>query len=123
MTDLRRTFGNVGELQAAEYLQSKGYKILHQQWKCPYGEIDLIAKDGQEIVFVEVKTRRAETSGYPEESVTEQKIRHLVSCAYNYLDRHGEDVPWRIDVIAIEFDQSSPKILHLQAIDIPERFG
>ena len=122
MTDARRTFGTLGEGHAASYLRSKGYKILHEQWKSPYGEIDLVAKQGDEIVFVEVKTRRGNTSGYPEESVTKQKIRHLVSCAYNYLDRFGGDVAWRIDVIAIEFVGTTPQIHHIEAIDIPQRF-
>lgn len=112
----------MGEGHAASYLRSKGYDILREQWKNPYGEIDLIAQLGKEIVFVEVKTRRGETSGYPEESVTEKKIGHLVSSAYNYLDRFGGDVPWRIDVIAIEFEGTTSRIHHIEGIDIPERF-
>lgn len=122
MTDTRRAIGNGGEADAALYLQSKGYVILHEQWTCPYGEIDLIAQQGREIVFVEVKTRQSGSFGYPEESVTERKIGHLLSCAQNYLDRHAGNVSWRIDVIAIETHEVPPRISHFEDIDIPERF-
>ncbi len=122
MLDARRQFGNEGEARAAEFLRSKGYKILASQWTCPSGEIDLIAEQSGEIVFVEVKTRRDQSYGYPEESVTEKKIGHLVACAHSYLDRIGRTVPWRIDVIAIEFEQDKPTVSHFEAIDIPERF-
>lgn len=122
MLDARRQLGNEGEARAAAFLQSKGYKILASQWSCPFGEIDLIAEVSGEIVFVEVKTRRDQSYGYPEESVTDKKIGHLVACAQAYLDRIGKEVPWRIDVVALEFDQDKPVFFHFEAIDIPERF-
>ena len=122
MHDVRRQFGNDSEAEAADYLCTNGYKILEKQWKCEYGEIDLIAEKSGEIVFVEVKARKSETYGFPEDSVTEQKIRHLISCAHAYLDRIGENVSWRIDVIAIEFLQDKTSILHFEAIDIPDKF-
>jgi len=122
MLDVRRQFGNQGEACAANFLESKGYTILASQWRCPFGEIDLIAEQGSEIVFVEVKTRRDQSYGFPEESVTEKKIGHLVACAQAYLDRIGKEVPWRIDVIAVEFDHDKPVFFHVEAIDIPERF-
>ena len=69
--DPRRLFGNKAEKLAERYLKKKGYKILDRQFVTRYGEIDLVAREGDEIVFVEVKARRSTAFGYPEESVTE----------------------------------------------------
>lgn len=119
MIDPRRQFGNEGEDFAAKFLAEKGYEIVERQWKCVYGEIDLVCKQKDEFVFVEVKSRNDDTYGFPEDAVTEIKRRHLAACADEYLIQHHEgDVPWRVDVIAIEFDQSPPNIVHIEAIDM-----
>ncbi len=121
--DPRRQFGNAGEELAAEFLQSKGLAILESQYKKTFGEIDLICQDGDEVVFVEVKSRHTSTFGYPEDSVTPQKIRHILRVAQGYLDETKRtESPWRIDVLAIEFHQEPPKITHIKNIDIPEAF-
>lgn len=105
---------------AAEYLLSKGMQILRSQYRQPFGEIDLIAQDGDEVVFVEVKSRQTATFGHPEESVTAEKIRHIVRVGERYLcEQTQAEMCWRIDVIAIEFDHQPPKITHLVNIDIP----
>ena len=121
--DERRRFGNRGEALAADYLISKGLRILERQYARPYGEIDLICLDGNEVVFVEVKSRSSFAFGYPEDSVTPQKIGHILRVAEGYLlETKQTEVPWRIDVVAIEFHEEPPKITHLKNIDIPERF-
>jgi putative endonuclease len=115
----RRKLGNTGEKFAAEYLRSKGYSILASQQRTPFGEIDLVCLDGAEVVFVEVKTRRTQTFGYPEEAVTREKIQHMVRSAEFILSKENNtDQPWRMDVMAIEYNQNSPKVTHIKGIDI-----
>ncbi|TAL50622.1 YraN family protein [Patescibacteria group bacterium] len=121
--DDRRRFGNAGEQLAAEFLQSQGLRVIERQYKKTFGEIDLICQDGDEVVFVEVKSRSTFAFGYPEDSVTPQKIRHILRVAQGYLlETKQAHLPWRIDVLAIEFQEAPPKITHIKNIDIPERF-
>ena len=121
--DHRRELGNKGESLAGEFLRAKGLEILETQYKLPFGEIDLVCRDGDEVVFVEVKTRTTPTYGYPEDSVTPQKIKHLLRVAQAYLEAHAqEDVSWRIDVVAIEQHLTPSRITHIEHIDIPEAF-
>lgn len=107
---------------AADHLVSKGMEIVGRQYRNQYGEIDLICRDGQEVVFVEVKARQSVELAYPEDSVTMRKIEHLVHTAEAYLEeaKLGE-VPWRLDVVAIEYDADPPVVTHIEDIDIPER--
>jgi putative endonuclease len=104
----RRRLGNFGEAAAAAYLSRQGYTLLARQWRCAAGEIDLVAQQGDMLVFVEVRTRRGSTHGTPEESVTATKQARLVALAYTYLADHAyaDTQPWRIDVVAIEVDGS-----------------
>lgn len=102
MPDWRRIFGNSAETKAAQYLQKKGYTILERQYNTVFGEIDLIAQDGDEIVFVEVKARRTAAFGYPEEAVTKKKRQKIYRTAQQYLQKHGRvHASYRCDVIAI----------------------
>lgn len=120
--DPRRAFGNAGEDFVAEHLVKKGFIVLSRQYKNTYGEIDLICQDGDEIVFVEVKARHGDLAD-PEDSVTIAKIGHIVRTAQTYLDEQRlEEVPWRIDVVAVEFEKGTKKMTHIEDIDIPERF-
>jgi len=120
--DPRRIFGNTGEELAATFLQSKGLRVLHSQYTTRYGEIDLICQDGDEVVFVEVKSRATTTYGYPEEAITNKKIGHILRVAHEYLGKNQYEGAWRIDVVAIEFHLEPPRIVHLENIDIPETF-
>lgn len=123
MMDVRKIFGDRGEVLAAAYLQKKGLQVLHKQYRTPFGEIDLVCQDGNEVIFVEVKSRKTHTFGYPEESITQEKLRHMVASAEFILEqKHWSVRPWRIDVIAIEFDQTPPHVEHFSAIDIPDGF-
>lgn len=114
MVDFRRKFGNSAEYLAERFLIEKGYQILDRQFLTRLGEIDLIAKDGDEVVFVEVKARRTTEFGYPEESVTPQKLRKIGMTAELYLRTQKlPNVPYRVDVVSILLNQSPPEIVHL----------
>lgn len=109
--------GDWGEAYAAKYLEGKGYQILAQNVRTPYGEIDIVAKELDQIIFVEVKTRTSRKFGYPEDAITESKITHLIESAEFYLQEHPEiNVDWRIDVIAIQVDpqRNSPALAHFE---------
>ncbi len=112
MVDKRRIFGNAAESDAAAFLIDLGYKIIAKQYTHRFGEIDLIAIDGKEYVMVEVKARQTSQFGYPEEAVTKQKLRKIAIVGQSYMD-HLPKSEWRIDVIAIEYNFSPPKITHL----------
>ena len=87
---------------ARRYLQDKGYQILETKYRCIWGEVDIVARDGGELVFVEVRTRRNTKFGTPEESLTATKAQRLVATAEDYLQRHAEsNAGWRIDLVAI----------------------
>jgi len=117
MVDIRRLFGNAAEDFAARFLKAKGYKILERQFTTRFGEIDLVAKDGNEIVFVDVKARKNSAFGYPEESVTRAKIEKIQVVAETYLQKkHMLHSAYRIDVISIEYTETDPKIHHFIAV-------
>ena len=116
MPTLRRLFGNRAERVAARFLVKKGYTILHRQFRNRFGEIDLIALDGDEVVFVEVKARRTNAFGYPEESVTAKKIERIVRVGQVFLQKHPHR-SYRIDVISIE-GKDLNKIMHFEGVDI-----
>lgn len=102
-------FGNRGERLAARTLQAKGYRILARNCRNRFGEIDLIASDGETIVFVEVKTRSQTGSGRPEESITAGKKRSLTRAASAWLHRYRLDNRrCRFDVVAILWREGLP---------------
>ncbi len=104
MPDLRRALGQLGEDMAARHLQRLGYVILERNYRCPQGEVDIIARDGERLAFVEVRARRGTAFGTPKESVTARKQARLVTVALNYLQEHSySDVDWGIDVVALQF--------------------
>ena len=93
--------GKWGEDIAAEHLTQRGYEIVARNVRTPYGEIDIIAKQGDVTVFIEVKTRTSNTMGMPEEAITPRKREHMLAAADHYAAEHEID-HWQIDVIAIE---------------------
>ena len=100
----RKLLGDLGERLAAQYLEKEGYLIRERNYRCPIGEIDLVATEGDCLVFVEVRTRRGKRFGSPEESMTLTKQQRLVDLAQSYLVERGEEPPgWRIDLVAVEF--------------------
>ena len=85
---IKKEFGNTGEDIATEYLEKQGYIILERNFYCKQGEIDIIAKDKNEVVFVEVKSRSDVGYGLPSEAVTKQKIKHLCRTAKYFLHKN-----------------------------------
>jgi putative endonuclease len=114
----RQSLGRWGETTAAEYLSARGYTILEHNARTPYGELDLVASQGEMLVFVEVKTRASRSLGPPEISVTAAKQAHLLSAAMAYLqERPHLRYDWRIDVIAIlRLPNQPPQIEHFENI-------
>jgi putative endonuclease len=113
----RRKEGDAGEDLAVEYLKRHGFKILERNFNTCCGEIDIVAKEKKEYVFVEVKARRSNLYGPPEEAVTPEKERHIRSAAEVYCAKHSlEDRPCRFDVIAIEGEGDEREIRHLRNV-------
>ncbi len=119
--DARRRLGAAGESLALEHLRSRGYELVEANWRCRYGELDLVMRQGETVVFVEVRTRRGEAAGSPEESLTRAKLERLGSLAQLWLSERCEDgaePDWRIDVVAVHISSSGRllEINHLEGI-------
>ncbi len=96
------TTGQIGEETASKFLTSLGYKIIERNFRKRYGEIDIVAMDGSVLVFVEVKTRKGNIYGLPEEAITPWKINHLIkSMKYYQLTHEKLRSDIRIDVVSI----------------------
>ncbi|NPU84889.1 MAG: YraN family protein [Syntrophaceae bacterium] len=103
--------GALGEDLAAAHLKKAGYEILVRNYRCAAGEMDIIARDGDVLVFVEVKTRRSGTFGEPEESVGPAKQRRLTRISLQYLNRQGlQDEKCRFDVVSVKMESSGTRI-------------
>jgi putative endonuclease len=117
MTHDRANLGVGGETYARRWREARGYTFVAANWRCPAGEIDLVARDGAELVFVEVKTRRGEGTGRAEEAVTPAKARRLLVCGAAFVAAHPEyaDAIWRIDLLAITLGQNGAvgRVAHL----------
>ena len=122
IANTRRALGQQGEELAAAHLVKLGYDIVAHNWRTRSGELDIVARDGEWLVFVEVRARRTgraatePTLGRPEESVTPRKQLQLVAMADAYLFELPWSGPWRIDVIALEIrsDGSVARLNHLR---------
>ncbi|MBN2394993.1 MAG: YraN family protein [Candidatus Atribacteria bacterium] len=100
------SLGKIGEELAKNYLSKNGHTILEQNYKVPFGEIDLISEKDHCLCFVEVKARKSISSGLPEESITIFKKKKIIQVAQCYLKKHHIiDKKMRFDVISIQFDQ------------------
>lgn len=98
----QKQIGDLGERIAADYLEGKGYHLVDHNFTTRYGELDLVALEGGNLVFVEVKTRTSATFGTPEASVTPVKMERIQNAALLWLQAHPEyPDDWRVDVIAI----------------------
>ena len=109
------SLGQRGEKLAAKYLRRKGYKIIARDERSGLGELDLVALDGQTVVFIEVKTRRSSDFGHPAEAVTHDKQRRMTRLAVTWLKRHRLlESSARFDVVAITWPDGSrtPTIEH-----------
>jgi len=102
-----KPLGDRGEAEAVRFLRKKGFSILARGYRCPLGELDVVARDGPTIVFVEVKTRRGSGGDPPQAAVDWRKQRRLARLAAAYLNHHGlHDRACRFDVVAVTLDES-----------------
>lgn len=101
---MRKETGKKGEKYAADYLWTKGYEILRQNYYSRFGEVDIIAKHNDILVFVEVKTRKQDHFGQPEEAINRRKLRKLKRTIIQYLLEKKYYGDWRMDIIAIQMN-------------------
>jgi putative endonuclease len=105
MREPPRAVGQAGEEAAVQYLLQQGYRILQRNYRCRFGEIDLIAREGKTLAFIEVKTRRSQRFGPASSAVTLEKQRHLIKASQVYMAQMGKsDELCRFDVVTIEMD-------------------
>lgn len=117
MPHARRLFGDAAEHLAEAYLSVQGYTILDRQFLTRMGEIDLVAEQDDEIVFIEVKARHTLEFGYPETAVTKAKLNKIAATAELYLRAKGlVGRRYRIDVVAVEYQFSPPRLTVFQAV-------
>ena len=109
-----KELGNRGEISAAWYLRRHDYVILDTNWRCNFGEVDIVAMDRDCLVFVEVKTRSSMNQGFPCEAVTKKKRRKYENIALAYLVCHDfSDLPMRFDVVdVVKLDSDRCAIKH-----------
>ena len=113
----RRDTGILGEKLAKGFLQKRGYQIWETNYRCPEGEIDIVAKHKDYLVFVEVRTKRSLGFGSPEESITAAKKEKMRATALHYQQAHNNlSQLWRIDVVAVELNQKG-KPLRIELIE------
>jgi putative endonuclease len=112
----RSELGVRGERIAAAYLTDEGLRLLDRNWRCREGELDLVARDGDAIVFCEVKTRRGSGYGHPVEAVTPVKQRRIRLLAQRWLAAHDEHAPYlRFDVVGVLVHSDGPALVtHLR---------
>ena len=117
--------GLLGERIASDFLARRGYHILKTNYRCPHGEIDIIARHQDYLVFVEVRTRKSLKFGSPEESITPAKKQRLIATAWHY--HQSLDNPpslWRIDTVVIELNQKdTPSRIELTENAITENLA
>jgi putative endonuclease len=111
-TDSRQALGISGEDLACAELQRRGYVIVERRYRTRFGEIDIVAKDGPTTVFIEVKARMTQEFGGAAAAMTRWKQRRIARMAVDYLARRNlHDCPCRFDVVAIDFNESEPRII------------
>jgi putative endonuclease len=122
MRELKAKAGRLGasaEALAASLLERQGYRLLARNYRCAVGELDLVARDGSEIVFVEVRARQVGSMVGPEESITARKQQRVLRAAEHYLSTQGmHDAAWRVDVVAVEVDRAGRVVRaeHLRSV-------
>lgn len=116
----QQTIGLLGEDVAAAYLLDLGYIILERNWRFSKAEIDIICKDGDILVFVEVKSKSYSFFGAPEESITSYKENLIVDAANRYMESISHDWALRFDIISILFDKKrNPTLTHFKDAFFP----
>lgn len=106
--------GHEGEAKAVDYLLKKGYRILHRNWKSGKKELDIVAENDNNIVFVEVKTRSKEFHADPRDTISNQKRQMLIFAADSYLQRYNIDKESRFDIVTIVTNDKEVEIEHIE---------
>lgn len=111
MTSKRIELGKFGEVLALKKIKLLGYKNIIRNYRCPLGEVDLIAKDGDTLAFIEIKTRKGKSIGYAKEAVNARKRRQLSKVALAYMKSNDcWETKARFDVVAINIERDKPQI-------------
>jgi putative endonuclease len=112
MKDATKILGSKGEDLAVQYLKKIGFKVIERNYHCSAGEIDLIAREGNTLVFVEIKARSSSEFGLPQDAVDRFKQRKMIDAARTFMaERHvTEDIAARFDVVAIHLTPAGPRI-------------
>ena len=106
--------GTTGEELAASFLEKKGYSVLEKNWRFGHEEIDILASKDSTLVVAEVKARKSNFFGEPEEFVTRQKQKHLIKAANAYIEKNNLDLEVRFDIISIILSGNEQKIFHIE---------
>ena len=112
--------GKEGEETAADYLKAQGYQILEINWRFGRAEIDIIAKIGNEYVFVEVKTRSSDYFGYPEEAIDKKKIALMGQAAQQFRLEKEDGLDIRFDLISLVMGNDKREIIHIEDAFFPQ---
>lgn len=119
-SDKRHDFGLQCEFMARNYLEQQGYLILESNWRCGHKEIDIIAKEGEMLVIVEVKARENEDYTHAEDAVDEKKMRNLIRAAHSYILTKELDCETRFDIITVILNNSGEyKLKHIKDAFLP----
>lgn len=117
MPSSKSRLGESGERLARRRLLELGYEILDTNYRCRWGEVDIVARLNDAIVFVEVKNRRTSSFGQPEEAITDAKAERLIATAETYLEEHDlSNSHWRIDLISVQIDRNG-RVLPLRHLE------
>lgn len=113
----KQILGKYGEDIAASFLQDRGYSILERNWRCEIGEIDLIAKYKESLVFVEVKTRSGQGFGHPFEAITKSKVARMRQLAVQWVNTHeSSGLSLRLDAIAVLVQDGKVAVEHIKRV-------
>lgn len=111
---IQQKTGNYGESKAIEYLEANDYLVIFRNFRYKRGEIDIIARKGELLVFVEVKTRRSEAYGFPEESIDDKKIEMIRATAEGYCEANKWLGPIQFDIISIISNKQTFELEHFE---------
>ena len=120
---IKSEFGNWAENHVAQYLQSKGYEVIENNYRKPWGEVDIVAKKEGILIFVEVKASKDDITGFePENRVSPEKLRRLMRAIQTYLasKKYSPEQNWQIDIVALTLNQDRgvAKIKHFKNIEV-----
>ncbi|MCX8044442.1 MAG: YraN family protein [Desulfobacterota bacterium] len=121
MTISKKSLGAIGEQLAIDFLKKNDYRIVCQNYRCPFGEIDIIALKKDVLSFIEVKTRRSEQFGHPQEAIHGRKQHHIAKVALAFIQRYRlQDKKAQFDVVAVYITRDGHRIEFIQnAFDLP----